>query len=173
MTGGSWSATLSGASSDDQESLNASYVSTGPTGASVTVNSELDLPICLPSTSRAVAAAPKVSGSAVTVKLSCPGAGNDCAFVAELDGDETIRGGKVVAVTAGAREHGTQVIFDVKQFTLSAGASRTVRISLNATGQRLLKQLRSLKVQMLLVNNETGKRIRSSVVTFRSRAGKR
>ena len=85
-----------------------------------------------------------------SVLLACgPGSGS-CADVVQLQLNETLRGSKIVAVSAArsARTKHRTVVIGRSGVTLAPGQSRTVTISLNATGRSLLARYHRLAVEL-------------------------
>ena len=70
-----------------------------------------------------------------------------CKFIFKLTVIETLKGGKVIAVSANAKTQKRTVTVGTKSVTLAAGDSETVRIRLDAAGQRLLKSRNKLSVK--------------------------
>lgn len=93
---------------------------------------------------------PKVSGKTASVPISCSGqAGAQCKLSLTMTVTETLRGHKVVAVSASrARKHKKVLTVGSKSITLTAGANETVKISLNAKGRKLLKARHTLKAKL-------------------------
>jgi FG-GAP repeat len=82
--------------------------------------------------------------------LSCPAGGAACAAVSlQATAKESLKGGKLTAVTASgkkkpARTTTKQVVVAGGAVTLSAGATQTLTLKLNATGQALLSKFGKL-----------------------------
>jgi CSLREA domain-containing protein len=111
---------------------------------------------------------PKVKGATVTIPVSCAGAvGATCSISAELSVTEKLLGGKVIAVTTGrhpktkTRRH----TLGFAHIVINAGQVRTVRVSLNRAGQRLLATRHGLKVALALV--QSGQATFASPITFK------
>ncbi len=89
----------------------------------------------------------KVSGKTAIVRIACQGpAGSKCQLTLRMSVTETLRGHRLVAVTARTRHR--HVVVGAKRVTLAAGTARAVRISLNRTGRRLLTERHLLKVRL-------------------------
>ena len=104
--------------------------------------------------------AAKVSGSTASVRVSCTGpAGATCRLALKLTVTETLKGHKLVAVTARANGRKTRrvVVVGTANVSLKAGQTQTVRIALNRTGKRLLASRHGLKAK-LGVSQATGSR---------------
>jgi hypothetical protein len=81
-----------------------------------------------------------------TVTLSCPSGGAACQVVSvQATVTEHLKGGKVIAVSARkgkkkAAAKKKRVVIATASATLAAGASKTLELTLNATGNALLKK---------------------------------
>jgi hypothetical protein len=101
-----------------------------------------------PVTGTASAGTAHVSGSTVTLTVSCAGAaGTTCAVTATLTVVETLRGSKVIAVSA-AKSRRKSVTLGTGKVTLAAGRHASIKIKLNATGRRLLAARHTLRVKL-------------------------
>jgi len=114
----------------------------------------------------------KVSGSGgkLSVKLGC-GKSGKCANVRIVGTvKEHLKRGKVKAVTASAhaaKKAATKVVVVASASkTLSAGATKTVSISLNATGRKLLARFHKLTVDLTV--RIGGKTVKSETVVVRA-----
>jgi hypothetical protein len=123
---------------------------------------------------KATAGNVKVSGTSVSVRLSCAGeAGATCKLALKLTVTETFKGKKLISVTARKKKKVTKkvVVVGTATVTLKAGESRTVRISLNSTGKRLLAKRHKLKVRLRITQTLASGRsttIRSQTLTFKT-----
>lgn len=117
---------------------------------------------------------PHVSRTAVSQPLSCGGAhGAKCAVTLGLTAVETVKGGKVIAVTA-ARPAGGQarkvirkvLALGTVRVMLAGGHSKTVVASLNATGKRLLASRHVLQAKLSVT--EFAVAVSSTTVTFKA-----
>ena len=90
----------------------------------------------------------RVRGPIVIVPINC-GLVDDivCIFILKLTVTETLERDKVIAVSANAKTQKRTVTVGTKSVTLAAGDSETVRVSLDAAGQRLLKSRNKLSVK--------------------------
>jgi hypothetical protein len=107
-----------------------------------------------------------VSGTTVSVSLKCSAGSGDCADTLGLGTDETLRGSKVIAVAA-AKTKQKVVIVGAGRVTLAAGSSKTVKVSLDGAGRKLLKKFGKLPVEVIAVQG--GKAFGSHKVTFKYR----
>ena len=106
------------------------------------------------------------NGKAVLVSFACASSGSTCKGKVALGYTET-----VVAVKHGhTHHHKVTVVLGSAKYSLSPGQSKTVRVSLNRTGRRLLKQQHGLgtkdTVTLVQTNGHTTTAIR---FTLRSR----
>ena len=112
----------------------------------------------------------RVSGGArkVTLKVSCPAGASSCAsFAATATVTEHLQGKRIRAVAAGAkkRKAKTKVVTVASGGgSVTPGSSRTVTLTLNATGSALLARFHKLKV--LVVVRSGGKVLDSTTVTI-------
>jgi hypothetical protein len=117
-----------------------------------------------------------VSGTTAAVTVSCTGsAGATCLLTLQLTVVETRSGHRLVAVTAASRSR-TTVVLGSATVTLQAGSTRTVKVSLNGTGRRLLSQLHTLKAKLLVSQLLAGahrQTLSSQTVTFKAKRGRR
>jgi hypothetical protein len=97
----------------------------------------------------------KVNGRSASVTIACTGpVGNTCADSLTLSALETLRAGKLVAVTA--RTIKRAVTLGRATMTVNAGQTATVSISLNSTGQSLLKRRHKLPVGLIVSQGSAG-----------------
>jgi hypothetical protein len=100
-----------------------------------------------------------VHGTKVLVSLSCTGnAKAKCPVNLKLSVTETLRRGKVIAVSAAKRKAKTKkrvVVVGSAAVTLHGGKRKTVTISLNRAGRRLLAHRRKLKVTLTVSEGRT------------------
>jgi PKD repeat protein len=89
----------------------------------------------------------KVSGTTAAVTVGCNGA-STCSFTLQMSVTETINGGKVIAVTAAARNAKTKkktVAVGTVSVSLSGGRTKTIQIKLNGAGRQTLGQVPKAK----------------------------
>jgi hypothetical protein len=123
-----------------------------------------------PTAGKASAGHPRVSGTSATVRITCTG-GTSCKVSLVLTVKETLKGHKIIAVSARRKAKVTHkvVVVGTASATISAGHSKNVRISLNRTGRKLLAARHKLTAK-LQVTQRVGRRnrlISSRNVTFR------
>lgn len=117
------------------------------------------------------------SGNATAISVTCAGsAGSTCTVTVTLTVVETTRAHRVLAVSAvkqGNKGKTIQrtVIVGRKTFTLGAGASKTVHVALNRTGERLLQARHTLRVRLTSVQN--GLPLYSQTLTLKMPPAKR
>ncbi len=117
----------------------------------------------------------KVSGKTASVHISCIGAaGSTCKVTVKLTVTETFKGRKLISVTSRRRVKKKLVVVGTASVTLTAGHTKTVRITLNSTGKRLLAKRHSLKVTLRVAQAVSARQtiaIGTQKVTFKT--GKR
>ena len=115
----------------------------------------------------------KVKGTTARVRVSCKGdSGATCSVALKMTVVEHLRGHKVLNVTAAAKKRKQTVTVGSAHAKLAAGTSRTVAISLNGKGKKLLARFHritaTLKITQSLGNGKT-KTVSSQKVTFKAR----
>ena len=106
------------------------------------------------------------SGANARILVSCTGgAGATCSLALRLTVNETIKRGKVIAVTARTMLKKKTVMLGTTTVKLKAGQSELVKVSLNAAGRRLLSQRHTLKVKLAIA--QSAKTISSTTITFK------
>ena len=117
----------------------------------------------------------KVSGKTASVHISCIGAaGSTSKVTVQLTVAETFKGRKLISVTSRRRVKKKLVVVGTASVTLTAGHTKTVRITLNSTGKRLLAKRHSLKVTLRVAQAVSARQtiaIGTQKVTFKT--GKR
>jgi hypothetical protein len=112
-----------------------------------------------------------VSGPSARLSVSCIGGpGATCKLTLALTITETVKAGKVVAVTA-TKRNGTKpkrkiVTLSTTTITLTAGQAENVQLGLNGTGKRLLVKYHTLKVKLLIT--ESGRTVSAQTITFKA-----
>jgi hypothetical protein len=121
----------------------------------------------------------KVRGSTARVRISCAGpTGATCVLALKLTVTETLKGHRVVAVTARSSGHKVRrvVVIGRANAVLVAGETETVRVSLNRVGRRLLARhsrlTATLRVTQILASGHAVT-ISRRVVTFKARSSHR
>ena len=108
-----------------------------------------------------------VVGTTASVLVSCMGrTGASCSVTLTLAVTETVKGRKVLAITAktSKKPNKKTVVVGKATVTVAAGHRKTVRVALNPTGKRLLVRYHKLKVKLTIT--QSGKAITSRTVTF-------
>ncbi len=98
------------------------------------------------------------SGPLARVTISCVAA---CRLTLTITVTETLRHGKIVAVSAKKRK----VVIGKAAATLAAGQRRTVRVSLNKAGRKLLASRRRFKARLAV--SQAGSPVSRATLTFR------
>ncbi|MGA2165488.1 MAG: hypothetical protein ABSH36_13600 [Solirubrobacteraceae bacterium] len=86
---------------------------------------------------------------------------------------ETLRSGRLIAVAAVSKTKKKTVTIGHASVTLSGGQSKTVSVTLNGTGQALLKREHKLHVKLILTQTSTGKTVSVQGQTLSFTAPKR
>ncbi len=116
-------------------------------GSSTPTGSGTGAPVTKPPTAHAAGAG--ASAGKVTVTVSCSGAaGQSCAVSAAVTVEETLKGSKVLAVTARPATHHRTLTLGKLTTTVAAGTTRKLTVSLSAAGARLLRARHSLRVRL-------------------------
>ncbi|MGO9901880.1 MAG: hypothetical protein ACLP0J_19850 [Solirubrobacteraceae bacterium] len=117
-----------------------------------------------------------VRGSSGSVPIRCTGGSRStCKVTLTLTVTEKIKGGKVIAVAA--TNHNSKkttakvVVVGTTRFTLAAGQSKTVRVSLNGAGKSLLASYEKLKVELTITQSDST--AASQTITFKAKPKKR
>jgi hypothetical protein len=112
-----------------------------------------------------------VFGTSASVRVSCTGApGATCKITAALSVTETVRAGKVIAITASEDKPKKRiVVLGTARVTLAAGQSKTLKISLNTTVKRLLTARHKLKVKVTITATSAAKTVQvaTKTITFK------
>ena len=98
------------------------------------------------------------SGALARVTISCAAA---CQITLTITVTETLRHGKVIAVSARKRK----LVIGKASATLTAGQRRTVRVTLNKAGRKLLAGRRRLKARLAV--SQTGGPVTRTTLSFR------
>ncbi len=121
-----------------------------------------------PVTTKPAPAVPRVvsisgSGATIIVKLSCKAGGAGCQTVtAQATVTEHLKGRKITAVTARKSTQTKQVMIATASATLAAGTSKTLSLTLNASGRALLK--RYGKLTTTVTARSGGKTLKTAIV---------
>jgi len=121
----------------------------------------------------------KLAGISVGVTVKCAGAATqNCGGVLSVTTIEHLFGPKVRAVTARAKpKKSTKTVRTVKlgtvHFSLAGGGHKTLSITLNKTGQKLLARYRKLPAKLVLTSAGAPKSSLTKTITFKPKAVKR
>jgi hypothetical protein len=114
-----------------------------------------------------------VSGYAASVPVSCAGpADATCTLALTLALTETLKSGKVVAITAKSKpkvKHRT-VILGTTTVTVASGAHATESVSLNAAARKLLSHYHHLKVALTATDSTSNTVLAKQVLSFKQAA---
>jgi hypothetical protein len=118
-----------------------------------------------------------VHGTSASVQVGCAGGATaSCHLVLRLELRETIRGGKLLGVAAAKRMkppktiHRTVVVRSAS-LTLVGGQNKTVTLSLDRAGKRLLARCRTLKVKLMIT--ASGVTFSNATITFTAKSPKK
>ncbi len=111
-----------------------------------------------------------MSGTAVKVSIKCSGTtGQKCPVTLTLSVTETIRNGKVIAITAKKKKPKTKkktVVIGRMSATLVVGQRKTLTVSLNRTGKQLLARRHVLRAKLTVTERGKAKPVLVKTVTF-------
>jgi hypothetical protein len=129
-------------------------------------------PVPPPKPGRASAGRVTVSGTTVTVPLTCRGT-TSCRVSGSLTITETLQGHKIIAVSARkAKRTHKRVVLGSSAVTIGAGKHGKLRVRLNRAGRALLTALHRLTVRLTVTQTRPGKHrvIVKRKVTFKAPA---
>jgi hypothetical protein len=108
-----------------------------------------------------------VRGSTVSVPVACNGGpGATCKVTAVLSVTESLKGGHVVAIASRTTKAKTvTVVVGLASTSLATGQHRTMRVSLNGRGRKLLARFHIVKAQLII--SQLGSSPKSTVVARR------
>ena len=112
----------------------------------------------------------KVKGTTVSVPISCKG-DTSCTVSLKLTVTETLRGHKVIAVSARkAKVTHKTIVLGTASATIPAGRTATVKIGLNRTGRHLLAARHRLTAKLTVTQRVNGRNrtISTQKVTFKA-----
>jgi hypothetical protein len=99
--------------------------------------------------------APVATASGVKLRLTCSApAGQSCVVTDTLTSVETLSAGKPTAVAAGVRKRKRTVVVASRTFTIAAGQTATVTLTLNRAGRSLLARFRKLPLKLTVFLRE-------------------
>jgi hypothetical protein len=118
----------------------------------------------------ATVSAVTVSGTTASVPVSCTGQ-SACALKLKLTVIETLRKGKLVALSAKTRTARKTVTIASASGTVAAGAKKTIKLKLNAIGKKLLATHSPLKARLTVTLS--GRTVSTKKVTLKRPAKKK
>ncbi len=129
-------------------------VATNNDGTSTSNDLTLSTPIALTTGTRAdltaSVASHTIKGTAVSVRIACAAGGTGCSGALKLTSHVTTKGSKVVAVAAKAKRKTAVRTMGSGRYSLAAGTTKIVKLTLNGAGKRLLKTRHRLPTTMTL-----------------------
>jgi hypothetical protein len=105
-----------------------------------------------------------VSGTTVSVSLKCSAGSGDCADDVALGTDETLHGSKVTGLSDVKTKHKVVLVASAR-LTLAAGHSKTIKLTINRTGKKLLAKFHKLPTLLLVLQG--GKTVGTHKLTFK------
>jgi trimeric autotransporter adhesin len=109
--------------------------------------------------------APTTSGSTAQVSLTCGTGSTGCPVSVTLTAVETLIGSKIRGLAPALRETKKVVVVGSEQVTIGAGDHKTIKVSLNRTGTRLLDKFHTLPAKLVVA--EDGKTERTAKLQFK------
>ena len=107
-----------------------------------------------------------VKGTALSVRVTCTGAGS-CSVSLKLTVREALKHGKVTAVAASTKLTKRTVSVGSASVVVRGGGSKVVKLSLNGTGRGLLAKHSPLQVKLGVT--QARRTVKSSTVTFKAK----
>jgi uncharacterized membrane protein len=121
-----------------------------------------------------LAGRPSIKGTTVSVPVRCPATSGNCRAVsAVLSVIENVRNGRIVGLAA-QKHRGVirrRTVLASVTVTLAAGQSKMLKLTLNATGRRLLTHYKKFAAEIELV--ESGRAVSLEKVTLLGRSAHR
>jgi hypothetical protein len=118
----------------------------------------------------------KVAGETVSLALLCSGVtGAKCQVTVKLTIKEQLKGKKLIGTSARKKKRQKAktktVELGIATVTLTPGERKTLRLTLNRAGKRLLAQLQRMKVKLAIT--ESGTAVSSQTLTFKATSKRR
>ena len=113
------------------------------------------------------------SGATISVRVSCTGS-TACTIKLSASVRETIRGRKVIALAASTKKTKTikkTITIASKTATIPAGATKTITLTLNGAGKRLLAKHNPLKAKLTVTQSR--RTVTSKTVTLKTNTKKK
>ena len=106
------------------------------------------------------------SGATISVRVSCTGT-TSCKIKLTASVLETIQRGKVIALAASGSRKTTKKTITIlsKTATIPAGATKTIKLTLNAAGKKLLAKHNPLKAKLTIT--QTRKTLTHKTITLK------
>jgi GH25 family lysozyme M1 (1,4-beta-N-acetylmuramidase) len=104
-----------------------------------------------------LAGTPSATSGAVNADFACHSAGSSCVTVATLTTTETLKGHKVIAVSASGKRRHTVILVGSQTVRIAAGKQGLVTVRLNSSGKKLLKRFHRLPVKLTVSISINGK----------------
>jgi hypothetical protein len=173
---GATGSTYTVSSADVSHHLQCRVTATNAAGSASATSSFVTVPAGgLGSIAETQVGTPHVAGSTVSVPLTCSAqAAGSCTITLRLTVVETLRGSHILAVAA-QRTRRTTVTIGASTVHLGAGQRRTVTVTLNTTGRRLLAHLHRVAAKLSVSGTVVGAiraPLRSVSVTLGGSSGK-
>ena len=155
----------------------ATLTVTAPSGLAGSAHTQVTVaaaPASAPTPTVASAGRASVRGTSAFEHVGCAGAsGATCDIKVSLSVSETLKGGKVVAVSAKAKSKTKKrsVSVGTARVTLDADHGETLNVKLNSTGRGLLKSHHRLAVKLTATSGT--KKLHSQTLTFKEAKKKR
>lgn len=133
--------------------VSASYG--GDANFSGSASSAVDVTVSTaPATGTPTVGQPKTSGTTLSVPVSCTG-GTSCTITLTLTITETLKGANVIAVSAAKHKIKRKLVTVGRvTVTIAAGHAKTVKMSLNATGRKLLTKEHTLPLKLTVAQGK-------------------
>ena len=116
------------------------------------------------------------SGATISVRVSCTGS-TSCKIKLTASVLETIRSGKVIALAASTKKPTKKktikktITIASKTATIPAGAIRTIKLTLNGTGKRLLAHHNPLKAKLIVTQSR--RTVTGKTITLKTKSNKK
>lgn len=161
------SASYGGDANFSGSASSAVTVSIAPAPGTPTVEPPID---SAPATGTPTVGQPKSSGTTLSVPVSCTG-GTSCTVTLTLTVTETLKGANVIAVTAAKHKIKRKLVTVGRvTVTIAAGHAKTVKMSLNATGRKLLTKEHTLPLKLTVAQGKLT--VTTTTLTVKAETGR-
>ena len=109
--------------------------------------------------------APTTSGARRRLALGCATGSSSCPVTVTLTAVETLLGSKILGIAPALKETKKVVVVGSEKVTIGAGDHKTIKVSLNRTGTRLLDKFHTLPAKLVVA--EDGKTERTAKLKFK------